>query len=55
MKLVRQRTSIPVPVVHFFEDSLSNEVGVQFLVMGYVEGVNHYQIWDDLTMEHKKN
>ena len=28
---------------------------MQFLVMDYVEGVNHYQIWDDLTMEHKKN
>ncbi|KAM6500814.1 Protein kinase-like domain containing protein [Amanita muscaria] len=55
MTLVRLRTSIPVPVVHFFEDSPSNDVGVQFLVMDYVEGVNLYQIWDDLTMEHKKN
>ncbi|KIL68648.1 hypothetical protein M378DRAFT_8688 [Amanita muscaria Koide BX008] len=39
MTLVRLRTSIPVPVVHFFEDSPSNDVGVQFLVMDYVEGI----------------
>ncbi|KAF8338464.1 hypothetical protein F5887DRAFT_514377 [Amanita rubescens] len=55
MTLVRSRTSIPVPVVHFFEDSPSNEVGMQFLVMDYVEGVNLYRIWDDLTLEHKKD
>ncbi|KAF8337712.1 kinase-like domain-containing protein [Amanita rubescens] len=55
MTLVRLRTSIPVPVVHFFEDSPSNEVGMQYLVMDYVEGVNLYQIWDDLTLEHKKD
>ena len=55
MKLVRSRTSIPVPVVHFFKDSPSNEVGMQFLVMDYVEGVNLYQFWEDLTLEHKKD
>ncbi|KAF8346817.1 kinase-like domain-containing protein, partial [Amanita rubescens] len=55
MTLVRSRTAIPVPVVHFFEDSPSNEVGTQFLVMDYVEGVNLYQIWDDLTLKHKKD
>ena len=53
MTLVRSRTSTPVPVVHFFEDSPSNEVGMQsqFLVMDYVEGVNLYRIWDDLTKD----
>jgi aminoglycoside phosphotransferase (APT) family kinase protein len=55
MALVRSRTSIPIPVVHFFEDSPSNEVGMQFLVMDHVEGVNLYRIWDDLTLEHKKD
>ena len=28
---------------------------MQFLVMDYVEGVNLYQIWEDLTLEHKKD
>ena len=55
MTLVHSRTSIPIPVIHFFEDSPSNEVGMQFLVMDYVEGVNLYRIWDDLTLEHKKD
>ena len=55
MTLVRSRTSIPIHVVHFFEDSPSNVVGMQFLVMDYVEGVNLYRIWDDLTLEYKKD
>ncbi len=55
MALVRARTSIPLPVVHFFEDSPSNDVGVQFLVMDFVEGVHLYRIWDNLTLEHKKD
>jgi len=55
MALVRARTSIPVPVVHFYEDSPSNDVGVQFLVMDFVEGVHLYRIWGDLTLGHKKD
>ena len=39
MTLVHSRTSIPI-VIHFFEDSPSNKVGMQFLVVDYVEGIN---------------
>ena len=55
MTLVRSRSSIPVPVIHFLEDSPSNGVGMQFFVMDYVEGVNLYRIWDDLKLKHKKD
>jgi hypothetical protein len=52
MTLVRSRTSIPVPAVHLFEDSPSNNVGVQFIVMDHIEGVHLYRIWDDITLQH---
>ena len=55
MTLVRSRTSVPVPAVHLFEDSPSNDVGMQFIVMDHIEGVHLYRIWDDLTLQHKKD
>jgi aminoglycoside phosphotransferase (APT) family kinase protein len=35
-------------------DSPSNDVGVQFIVMEYIEGVHLYRIWDDLTLDQRK-
>lgn len=54
MNLVCTRTSIPVPIVHLLMDSLSNDVGVQFIVMEYIEGVHLYRLRDDLTLGQSK-
>ncbi|KIM87993.1 hypothetical protein PILCRDRAFT_85748 [Piloderma croceum F 1598] len=54
MKYVRAQTRIPVPEVYCYDFSPTNSVGMQFIAMEHIPGRHLYQIWDDLTMDHKK-
>jgi len=54
MKYVRAQTRILVPEVYCYDFSPTNSVGMQFIVMEHIHGRHLYQIWDDLTIDHKK-
>lgn len=54
MKYIRAHTQIPVPEVYYHDFSTTNAVGMQFIAMEHLPGRHLYQIWDDLTMDHKK-
>lgn len=54
MKYVRAHTRIPVPEVYSYDFSPTNSVGMQFVAMEHMPGRHLYQIWDDLTVDHKK-
>jgi len=54
MKYVRSQTSIPVPEIYAYDFGRKNSVGAQFMLMERIPGRHLYQIWDRLTLAHKK-
>lgn len=45
MRLIRQKTSIPVPEVIAFDASLDNELGCPYILESFVEGISLYDCW----------
>lgn len=54
MQYVRSQTSIPVPEIYTYDFRLKNSVGAQFMLMERMPGRHLYQLWDHLTLDHKK-
>jgi aminoglycoside phosphotransferase (APT) family kinase protein len=54
IKYVWAQTQIPVPEVYCHDLSPTKFVGMQFIAMEHIPGRHLYQIWDDLTVDHKK-
>jgi aminoglycoside phosphotransferase (APT) family kinase protein len=54
MQYVRSQTSIPVPEIYAYDFDLGNNVGAQFMLMERLPGRHLYQLWDKLTLDHKK-
>ena len=45
MKMIKNRTSIPIPAVHDFDDNLDNDIGCPFMMMDFIEGEPLYKVW----------
>jgi predicted Ser/Thr protein kinase len=54
VEYVRSQTSIPVPEIYAYDFELNNSVGAQFILMERIAGRHLYQLWDKLTVDHKK-
>jgi len=55
MEYLRPRLSIPVPEIYASDFNPENNVGAQFMLMERLPGRHLYQLWDDLTLAHKKS
>lgn len=47
MRLIRRKTTIPIPEVYAFNASINNELGCPFILMEKVPGENLYRGWFD--------
>jgi aminoglycoside phosphotransferase (APT) family kinase protein len=56
--LIRESTTIPIPAIHAYDTSPTNELGVPYILMDFVEGVSLGRIWkngeivDDVARKH---
>ena len=46
MKLIRKRTSVPLPRVIAYDTSSGNEIGLPFILLSYLEGNSARQAWN---------
>ncbi|CAG8812176.1 35017_t:CDS:1 [Gigaspora margarita] len=54
MEYIRLYTNIPVPKVYYWNSSVNNPVGAEYILMEYLPGIRLCDIWSDLSMEKKK-
>ena len=45
MRLIKDRTEVPLPAVYHFDASLDNEIGCPYILMEFVEGIPLYKAW----------
>jgi aminoglycoside phosphotransferase (APT) family kinase protein len=55
LQLVRRKTDIPVPRVVAFDDSRSNAIGYEWLLMERMPGTPAYYRWRKMTMAQKES
>jgi len=53
LRLLRQRTSLPVPEVFAYDCTTENELGFEWIIMEKVPGVCLREVWRDLSLERK--
>ncbi|KAL2262406.1 hypothetical protein VTK26DRAFT_1455 [Humicola hyalothermophila] len=54
LQLLRRRTGVPVPAVVAFDDSRSNEIGYEWLLMSRIPGTPVYYHWRKMSMAQKE-
>lgn len=54
MRLAKRDTTIPVPEVYCFDDTLDNELCCPFILMEYVYGRPLYEVWFDRDADPEK-
>ena len=50
MRLVRQKTTIPVPQVHAFNDAIDPDLGCAYILLEYIDGRPLKELWFDKTL-----
>ncbi|KAJ5949935.1 hypothetical protein N7454_001519 [Penicillium verhagenii] len=55
MRLVKDRTSIPVAKIFYQDLRPANPVGAPFVLMERLPGKHFDKLWDGLSLDHKKN
>ncbi|KAG0131796.1 kinase-like domain-containing protein [Tuber indicum] len=53
LRLLRQRTSLPVPEVFAYDCTTQNELGFEWIIMEKIPGVCLGEVWRDLSLERK--
>ena len=51
MRMLRQKTSMQIPVVHSFGASMENQLGCPFILMDHMDGRPLYEGWFDTAKE----
>ena len=51
MRMIKNQTSIPLPAVHDYEDTLGNDIGCPFIMMDFIEGTPLYKVWFNQTQD----
>ncbi|CAG8844337.1 25706_t:CDS:2, partial [Racocetra persica] len=54
MEYICLNSNIPVPKVYYWNSSVNNLVGSEYILMEYLSGIRLCDIWSDLSMEKKK-
>lgn len=49
MRLIKRKTTIPIPEVYSFDASTHNILGCPFILMEYIEAVSLYEFWFEET------
>lgn len=56
MRMLTKNTSMPIPMVHAFDQSMQNPLGCPFILMDYVKGRPLYERWfNDKAFENKED
>ncbi|KAI9818357.1 MAG: hypothetical protein M1826_001379 [Phylliscum demangeonii] len=50
MRLIRQTTTMPVPEVYAFSDSIDPQLGCAYILLEYVDGVPLHEVWFDRSL-----
>ncbi|KAI9813036.1 MAG: hypothetical protein M1826_002553 [Phylliscum demangeonii] len=50
MRLIRRTTTIPVPEVYAFSDSIDPQLGCAYILMGHMDGVPVHEVWFDQSL-----
>ena len=53
LRCVRGNTKIQIPKVFGFEVSNHNEIGDEWILMGFMEGIPAHRSWQTMSMEQK--
>ncbi|KAK7935554.1 hypothetical protein PG985_001049 [Apiospora marii] len=53
LRFIRENTTIPVPEVIAFDDTSSNKIGFEWILMEFISGQSLHYCWRKLTMEQK--
>jgi Phosphotransferase enzyme family len=54
MEYIRSHTTIPVPEIYAHDFRVDNSVGAQYILIESMPGRHLYQLWDSLSLDHKK-
>ncbi len=54
MRMLKSRTSIPIPEVYKFDASIANELNCPFILMDFIEGVPLSKLWFNQTSTTEK-
>ncbi|CAG8843098.1 46188_t:CDS:1, partial [Gigaspora margarita] len=54
MKYIHLNTNIPVPKVYYWNSSINNPVGAEYILMEHLPGIRLCDIWSDLSIKKKK-
>ncbi|CAG8490457.1 12877_t:CDS:1 [Racocetra fulgida] len=54
MEYIRLNTHIPVPKVYYWNSSVNNPVGTEYILMEYLPGIRLCDIWSNLKIKKKK-
>jgi Phosphotransferase enzyme family len=49
MSFIRQNTSIPIPEVFGFDETIQNEIDAPYILMQFVQGSRVWDVWFDVT------
>ena len=50
MRLLKSKTTIPVPKVYAFNESVDHPLGCAFILMDYIDAIPAYEIWFDTSL-----
>lgn len=53
LRWVRKNTNVPAPEVFGFDDSNDNEIGYEWILMEFMQGISAYKRWRTMPMEQK--
>lgn len=49
MSFLRQNTSLPIPEIFDFDETINNEIGAPYILMSFAEGIPVSELWFDAT------
>ncbi|CAG8631617.1 24460_t:CDS:2 [Gigaspora margarita] len=54
IEYIRLNTHIPVPKIYYWNSSVNNSVGTEYILMKYLPGIHFCEIWSNLSIKKKK-
>lgn len=51
MRMIKRETTVPIPEMYRFDDTLDNELRCPFILMEYIDGRPLYEVWYDQNVD----
>lgn len=51
MRLIKRETTMPIPELYHFDNTLDNTIGCPFILMEYIDGRLFHKVWFDLDAD----